>query len=212
MAKLIQPAVTIVFVCLLLPLIINAQGQRERVIEKLFVPYPASRGGPLLSEPIEFVDLKVKGKSVKPGVPFEAEDDWLSGLTVTLKNISGRPIVGVKVDVEIPVFDTDLRRFVLASLSYGRDLRPLKFYDKKFKSEPIEDGQSTTLVLTEGMYSGIQQTRADLGSLPDFERVRIYLLTVIYDDDTAWVDGLIVRRDADDSGRWSVVRPADSKQ
>ncbi len=212
-AKTIYRAVTVVFICLLFPLIINAQEQRERIIEKLFVPYRTSRGGPLLSEPVELVDLKVEGKSVEPGISFIAGDDWLKGLTITLKNISGKPIVGIDVNVEIPIIDTNLRRFALASLTYGRDLRPLKFYDQNFTSKPIEDGQSITLVLTDGMYYGIQHTRAELGAFHNFDRIRIYLLTAIYADDTAWADGLIVRRDADDSGRWSVIScEADSNQ
>lgn len=212
-AKPICRAVTVIFVCLLSPLIIYAQDQRERVIEKLFVPYPASRGGPLLSEPLEFVNLKVEGKSVEPGVPFLAGEDWLKGLTITLKNISGKPIVGIDVNVEIPIIDTNLRRVALVSLTYGSNLLPLKLRDKKNTAKPIGDGQSVTLVLTDGIYSGMQQTRAEGGGVPGFDLVRIYLLTAIYDDDTAWAEGLIVRRDADDSGRWSVVRPeVDSNQ
>ena len=207
MTKFTHQTVAVAFICLLVPGIMYAQDPRERTIEKISAPYPGMRRGPLHREPVEFVELKVAGQSVKPGISFLADDDWLKGLTMTLKNVSGKPILGVVVRLEIQIIDPKVPPFLLIDLNFGRETRPLKDNDEKVMPLPIEDGQSITLTLTDARYSSIQRTRAARGALPAINRVRMSLIFVVYDDDTAWAIGDLVRRDPGNSGSWSIIRP-----
>jgi len=51
---------------------------------------------------LALVEIKVEGKTVKPGEYFDAADDWLKTLTVKLKNISGKPISRITLTLGIP--------------------------------------------------------------------------------------------------------------
>src|SRR6185436_7507291 len=47
--------------------------------------------------PVEIVSVKLKGSDVAPGQKIKGDDDWLKGVSFTLKNISDKPIAYVEV-------------------------------------------------------------------------------------------------------------------
>ncbi|MGI9107880.1 MAG: hypothetical protein ACR2G4_16720 [Pyrinomonadaceae bacterium] len=54
------------------------------------------------NEPIKIVKLKTKGKAIELGKKFSAEDDWLKGLTVTVENVSDKPISRIEISLLFP--------------------------------------------------------------------------------------------------------------
>ena len=48
-------------------------------------------------QPVEIIDLRLQGVSVKPNQKFNADSNWLNGMTVTLKNVSHKPIAYISV-------------------------------------------------------------------------------------------------------------------
>src|SRR5216684_1411088 len=86
-------------VCLSLSAVTHtySQQQRERVIEKSFQP----------NEPLDLEDIQVRHssnvkESVRVGMKFRGDEDWLKGLTVKLKNKSGKSIIFAEVYVYVP--------------------------------------------------------------------------------------------------------------
>lgn len=55
-------------------------------------------------EPIEIVNVIVKDSTVSFGTPLTEDSDWLQGLTLRIKNISGKPIsyIGIQLCVNSP--------------------------------------------------------------------------------------------------------------
>src|SRR5215207_4851036 len=68
--------------------------------------------------PVEIVAVKLNGGEVRPGEKIPGDDDWLRGLSFTLKNVSDRPLASVAVALQFP----RPQGFVAYFLSYGADL------------------------------------------------------------------------------------------
>lgn len=54
------------------------------------------------SEPIKIVKLKSKGKAIELGKKFSAENDWLNGLTATVRNASDKAIARIDIQLSFP--------------------------------------------------------------------------------------------------------------
>lgn len=77
---------------LLLPPLIGLAQESERMIERV----------PWRTEPIKVLKLKTKNKEVEPGKKFSEADDWLVGFTVTVQNISNKPIARIELWLAFP--------------------------------------------------------------------------------------------------------------
>jgi hypothetical protein len=64
-------------------------------VEKRLIPLPEWASSYEEDEEIqlELVEIKVAGKPVTLGQPFDADESWLMNMTLRVKNISDRPIV-----------------------------------------------------------------------------------------------------------------------
>ena len=93
--SVVRSASTFVFVVLLTCLAGQAQELGQRVISQ--APVEAGR-----RSPVEVVSVKIKGGEIEPGRPFLAGDDWLLGLTLRVRSVSGRPISLVDVSLRFP--------------------------------------------------------------------------------------------------------------
>ena len=67
--------------------------------------------------PVEIRSIKLNGKDIQPGEKIKGDDNWLQGLSFTLKNISDKPIAYVAVTL---LFRRP-ERVVGFVLSYGVD-------------------------------------------------------------------------------------------
>src|ERR1051325_12071288 len=76
---------------LLLPAIANSQAQ-ERFISKLS----------WRTEPVEVTGLRNEHRVLQLGKRFLDEDDWLKGLTVTVRNNSDKSISRIEINLAFP--------------------------------------------------------------------------------------------------------------
>ena len=53
-------------------------------------------------EALEIKDISVGGKSITIGQPFAADDDWLTSLTLRVKNISDQTFSSIQIDLILP--------------------------------------------------------------------------------------------------------------
>lgn len=87
------PTLLKLFSVLLIPVIVFAGQKKERTIKK----------ENWRNEPFKVAKLKVKGVPVGIGQKLLANSDWLQGLTIELKNTSGRFILFVSVNIDFPL-------------------------------------------------------------------------------------------------------------
>ena len=68
-------------------------------VKKRLIPFPEWASSYEEGEEIqlELVELRVAGKPVITGQPFDADENWLKGLTLRVKNIGDKPIVAFGV-------------------------------------------------------------------------------------------------------------------
>lgn len=152
--------------------------------------------------PVEIVSIKLSGKDVRPGEKIEGGDDWLKGLSFTLKNISGRPIAYVDIGLRFP----QPRGFVTYSLHYGVDYsrgEPRRAY-----SPPaIRPGEIIELALTKEKYSTFQNILARGGASSSFDAAPYYVERVCFEDDpdVIWEGGYLKRRDPNQAAHFVVT-------
>jgi len=104
------------FSCLLLCLAIAAGSwcesthaqERERLISPIrsgvqpTMIFPGGAYAPTNLVLVEVIEFKHAGVSVTPGKPFRADEDWLTNLTVRVKNISDRPLPHISMSFGLP--------------------------------------------------------------------------------------------------------------
>lgn len=174
-----------------------AQQVKQRVVQ--LVPYR--------DQPIEIVAVKVKGVPIKPKQKFDGDSDWLNGMTVTLKNVSDRPVAYVSVLMGVPYGKKNSRPVNAgAVLQYGvRSLRPGENYPAGFiKPEPLLPGETVDVVLTERERDQLHSYLAEKGASTEITELNVRLYEVFFegDSDTKWSTGRMLRLDPNDPNRW----------
>ena len=53
-------------------------------------------------ESLEIKDISVAGKSITMGQPFAADDNWITSLTIRVKNISSQNFSSIQLDMILP--------------------------------------------------------------------------------------------------------------
>ena len=147
-------------------------------------------------EPIEIVNVIVKDSTVSFGTALTEDSDWLQGLTLRIKNISGKPISyrGIQLCVNppesgnlpkvtefsagsLPILNNDL-------LTPARTLvAPNNYIDIKFDD------------------SAYKKYKTEL----QVSKVFIRVGKIFFTDDTLWSQGMLHRRDPNKPNRWNVI-------
>ena len=170
---------------------------------------------PLLpDDPVKIVKVLLNGVEVKtgihalptdkPGVPFEADNDWFNHLTVVLKNISAKPILYTSIQVFFPELAEhnevgEIPRH--ARYSYGEPRE-----DRARKPILIEPGQEFSLSATDAeRIDEIKQNIASTQPLSAITSIRLELGTVYFADGTEWAGGVHYRPDLSTPGKYVVI-------
>lgn len=157
--------------------------------------------------PLRFDKVKAAGRALelKGGdesqEDFDANDDWMKGLAVTFKNTSDKNIVYFRLDLMFP--ETEGQEPMKAyHMIFGR--RPKDSSDRD-NDKVLKPGEEVELALTDDDYS---RMRAFLkkGSFDTVSNVRLFLETVIFDDDLMWNGGDLWRRNPNDPNNWLPIR------
>src|SRR5215207_4963526 len=97
--------------------------------------------------PVEIVSIRLNGNEIRPGDKIQGNDEWLRGVSFTLKNISDQPIAYVNIGIKFPLPNG----FVVYSLPYGIDLSRDEPRGAS-SPPPLQPDQSVDLVLTKERY------------------------------------------------------------
>jgi hypothetical protein len=137
------------------------------------------------NEPIEIVKVKIKGKDIELGRKFLEGDDWLKGLTVAVKNVSGKPISRIELSLSFPRAEgtsDDVPTYSVAII-YGRD--PAEAGTQK----QVASGESVSINLLEVNLPVIKADLKELGYPETITYARIMVDSVTFNDGTVWAGG-----------------------
>jgi hypothetical protein len=157
----------------------GAQGERGRMIKRFALP----------SDPVDEITPEVGGKAVRFNGVFKAGHDWLKGLKVKLRNRSGKNIVFAEAQLNIPKIGTMPLPFAVP-VRYGQP----PALDTPPVASPAPHGEVFELSLSDNAYDTTMNFLAE-HQVTDVVGVEMSNLMIVYDDDTAWGDRVMFRRD-----------------
>lgn len=157
------------------------------------------------NEPVKISKLKIKGLPVGFGQKFNAEDDWVKGLTLRVKNTSDKPIVFVSFSIIF--FEREVEGSgnlpLGMQVSYGRMPPAPGEPPVTDAPKPIFAGESVELVFTAEDYGLVQYAQKKFDYYPSkIKEVEVILSTIVFTDGKMWNSGGLMRRDPDDPRRW----------
>ena len=157
----------------------------------------------IIQMPVEITAIRLNGKEVVPGEKIKGDEDWLRGVSFTLKNISDKPIAYVDIGLRFP----RPNGFVVYSLNYGVDLS--RGEPRRESSPPaIQPGDSLNLVLTKERYHVFLNILAQ-GEASNRDTALYFLERVCFENepDVIWQGGNLKRRDPNQIGKFDLVGP-----
>lgn len=186
---------TLLAVCLLSPVAVGAQ-VRERRVEKverlLTVP-----------EPLEILEVRVEGREVTPGRPLSAGEDWLEGLAVKVRNVSGLSVTYAEYELEAVASEAKGLSSLL-TLKYGRAPTGGP-HESSTPGAAVGPGECFELSLGGGTYDVTAASTSGSGGRVSFDGARISLSQVVFEGGRGWRNGRVSRRDPHNPGRWYVT-------
>jgi hypothetical protein len=127
----------------------------------------------LQNEPVKIVAVKLRGgEQIQPGVPFPAVDDWMRGLTLTVTNVSKKPVCFLHIQVHLPRPDDDSGTAINDALMLSC---------KRFSvptPSPLMPGSSLDLMLTDSDYIAHEALLERNGYPPSVSDVELKVLEV----------------------------------
>jgi hypothetical protein len=157
------------------------------------------------NEPIQVVDVEVKGQRIRLGAKaasFNEANDWLKGLVVRFKNVSDKPISSVEFHLSLADPETSAN-IITFTLKYGQT----PSLGAPDMAEPLKPGETAELALSESWYdqANLSLRRSHNTPLTVVETADLQLSYVYFNDDTAWYSGSLLRRDPTDASRYSII-------
>jgi hypothetical protein len=152
--------------------------------------------------PVEIVSIKLNGRDVNPGEKIKGDDDWLQGLSFTVKNISEKPIAYVAISLRFE----QPKRIVGFTLGYGV-YYPGGEPRSGTSPLPLQPNQTVDLTLTKERYPNFLQILR-LGEMPrSFDVVPYLVERVSFEDDPniIWEGGYLKRRNPAFLGRFDII-------
>lgn len=136
------------------------------------------------TEPIKILALKTKGKSIELNKKFLEDDDWLSGFTVNVQNVSSKPISRIEIDLSFPrpesaaAEDKPIYRLAMV---YGQEPSL-----NATTQEQVLPGESVDVKLPKANLPFIKNALESLGYPVKLTRARIMIDAVTFNDGTTW--------------------------
>jgi hypothetical protein len=170
----------------------GAQQSKGRVITITSLP----------SEPLRITGIRVRGTQIESGKEFQAGDEWLRGLAVSVTNVSNKPICFIDVALYFPREAHDGRRPARDALMFACDPVNSKI------PNPLKPGKSMNLVITDGDYVAQGALLARNKYPATINRVEIGVYEIVFqgDKDRKWVKGQMMQQDPDHPGEWIPIK------
>ena len=143
------------------------------------------------AEAVEIAGFTVGGSPVTLGEPFAADDEWLKGLRVRLRNISGQAISAAQMTFVLPESRRGEEALIGFTLRHGA-ARPSS-------REPIRPGEEFELSLGGEDYERLRARVAERRDAAILNRLFITVTSVRFADGTNWGSGCVRATDPKNS-------------
>jgi len=156
-------------------------------------------------EPLELVDLKVGDHSVKNKIgvkrrrdregmdeaKFHETDEWFKRVRIRLRNVSAKPIIGLRMYLYLePPPTKTLFRVQLTNP------RQLQF-------EPLEPDAEIDLAVEDQSWKQTKGILDQYGADANLAAVTLSMDMVAFGDGSQWYRGSLIRRDPNNPNRWT---------
>lgn len=146
-------------------------------------------------EPVRIVAVKNKKRpNIEMGKPFDDDDDWLDGFTVTIKNNADQAVTAVSVDMVFRREPGDMRPPVAAPLNFGPPPM-LPAYLRRNPNKIIKVGETADLELNSHNYKMLTDLLLRRGYLNGGERIDLVIRQVGFEDGSVLDSGTLWFRD-----------------
>jgi hypothetical protein len=126
-------------------------------------------------------------------VKFRDKDGWFKNVKVSLRNVSGRPITGMRAYL----FFTPPGSQPMFSLPLIRS--------KELKRSPLQSGEVIELSVSDRLLNMTLNALRQQGADANLSSVSLSVDSVLFSDDLQWSRGVLLRRDPDNPHRWKAV-------
>jgi hypothetical protein len=158
----------------------------------------------LPSDPVDDLTPEVGGRAVKLNGVFKAGHDWLKGLKVKAKNRSGKTILFAEALLIVPKSGTMVEPLGIP-VRYGE--LPAADSTNPSASKPVPHGAVFRLSVSDDTFDTVMTFLTD-HQVTNVVGVELAHLMVVFDDDTAWNDGTLLRRDRTRPYSWKSAGPS----
>lgn len=160
---------------------------RERLLDWRPLPMHVDNrvnGQPTGWEPLQLLEITIEGRPITCGQPFVADIDWLKGLTLKIRNVSGKTIKYIRISFTVP--EAKFKDSTLGfALEYGKE----EFSDGvklSYGPERLMPGAETELVNDVARYNRYRDLLAKEGGSTDLTKAFIGMTYVRFDDGMIW--------------------------
>ncbi|MGZ8842406.1 MAG: hypothetical protein ACXW18_02010 [Pyrinomonadaceae bacterium] len=163
-------------------------------------------------QPVEIVAVKVKGAHVAPERKVVGDSDWLNDMTVTIKNVSDKPVVYVTVAVTAHYDKDGVRkrttddREKLAATEIGYGLRPHLPGEppRTYSAVPLMPGQTADLPFSAMKRDELYGLLRSGDASTDIPELTVWIDHVAWydEDDKMWIRGSLYRLDPKNVRHW----------
>jgi hypothetical protein len=197
-----------------------AQTDRTVILERS-LPRPLLPDDPVKIVKVLFDGVEVKTglhayPTDKPGVPFQAGDDWFNHLTVVLKNISAKPIVYASIGL----FFTDTASHSPSVIGVGNETGERPRHARYSHGVPHNDAARPAILIEPGQdfslpaldldeFDEIKQAIESRQPLSSITTLSVQLGEVYFADGTKWSGQLHFRPDFSTPGKYVVISQQD---
>jgi hypothetical protein len=155
----------------------------------------------LPNEPVKILDVKLKGKSAQLNSEMAGDEDWLKGFYLKVKNTSPQTIVYLSFHLRFRE-DSSSQSLLTHQFSYGRPPVPGAPEEPKL----LLPGDTAELTLSDRVYDSLRRSIEKRVPSASIRAADIELSMVIFEDDSAWVSGVWMRRDPNNPRKWKPIQ------
>ncbi|HEY0077360.1 MAG TPA: hypothetical protein VGB73_01855 [Pyrinomonadaceae bacterium] len=153
--------------------------------------------------PVKITLVKSKIGVIATDKKIDTDDDWLKGLTIRVRNDSGKVVTHVSVELRFRRPQNQAtERDLVVPLSYGSDPFDSRALSPSSPPAFVLPGQTIDVSVSDTKYESIRSMLNDLNYPPSIKAVRARIRAIGFEDGTAWASGTIFERDPNNPGEW----------
>jgi len=157
----------------------------------------------LPGQPLVIVGMKNKKNSnIKFKSKFADDDEWFSGFTISVQNISAKTVNSIVIEAILRRPDEpESSRPSPMTYYHQFHFGPDPFFPEyalRDKTKVIKPGETVNLNLSDSDYEDIKRALKQLKYPASLKRVELMIHTVGFEDGTIWSGGSWFYRDPDD--------------